>query len=462
MANPCPLVATAAQTRAVAFLFLLSLASAVVLPWGGQQAAAPADQLLAVTANVLLGVLALGLVLLYRLGELLSYRWIYGWAIQLRLIAIGATPLLEDDHFRYLWDGLQSFTVGNPYRYAPADFFGDEQLPAQWQDVLSKINNPDLKTLYGPVLQYLFLVAYWLMPAEILPIQIILMLLDLGVLYGLNRAGVDKNFLLAYAVHPLILQESMSSVHPDALLGGLLFLAVLLWNRGRVFFCGMLMALACATKVSALIILPLLCVAPASFLTKQQGMNRMQAEVSWLFALLASLLLVLMVLYWPMVISGDSEWESLVVFGSDWRFNPLLFRLIDAVLPGSMARYVSALCLLAVSLYLSISVRNSDRRQLPVVLLLLLFMLMSPVVNPWYWLWLLPLAVYQQRSAVVLFCALTPISYYNSTVLAEAGWWGDSIATQPFLVPWVITLLQLLALLWVIQRKWCWFRILKP
>jgi hypothetical protein len=85
---------------------------------------------------------------------------------------------------------------------------------------------------------------------------------------------------------------------------------------------------------------------------------------------------------------------------------------------------------------------------------------MSPVVNPWYWLWGLPLAVLHQRLPTVVMGTVAVVSYTHGAVLGTlTPNWVDSmtpnlvysmtpnwLGDQPFAVAWPITLVQLLAL----------------
>ncbi|HAG94381.1 MAG TPA: hypothetical protein DCL78_09660, partial [Gammaproteobacteria bacterium] len=44
-------------------------------------------------------------------------------AVVLRVIAAMAWPLLEDDYFRYLWDGRQTALFLSPWQHPPEFFF---------------------------------------------------------------------------------------------------------------------------------------------------------------------------------------------------------------------------------------------------------------------------------------------------------------------------------------------------
>ena len=73
------------------------------------------------------------------------------WALCFRLIGVAGFPILEDDFYRYLWDGRMLVETGSPYRLAPAEFFGAENIPEKFESILDRINYPDIATVYGPV-----------------------------------------------------------------------------------------------------------------------------------------------------------------------------------------------------------------------------------------------------------------------------------------------------------------------
>ena len=93
------------------------------------------------------------------------------WAILFRVLALFAEPILEDDHFRYLWDGYRFVTSGTPYGTAPAEFFTVNSVPEPMLAILDRINYPEIPTLYGPVNQWVFGLAYLIFPASLLTLK---------------------------------------------------------------------------------------------------------------------------------------------------------------------------------------------------------------------------------------------------------------------------------------------------
>jgi hypothetical protein len=95
------------------------------------------------------------------LGQLRS-GWHVLWAgsLLLRLAALAWPPATSDDIYRYLFDGLANWNGLSPYTFKPLEVLQ----PGTWvheplihlQDLVSRINHPDLNTVYLPAGQLLF------------------------------------------------------------------------------------------------------------------------------------------------------------------------------------------------------------------------------------------------------------------------------------------------------------------
>lgn len=407
------------------------------------------SQLVALGVLVLLGGMALALCLRSPSLDTLPLSAVLCTAVLLGCAALFAKPLLEDDHFRYLWDGFMGASTGQPYRHAPDHFFGDGAVPLVMQNVLSGINNPELPTIYGPVLQGLFSISYFVAPAELWPFKLALLLAESTVLVALHKAGVKPRWLLLLALHPLVLKESAITGHPDLLLGAALLLATLAWLRGREAMAAVCVCLAVAMKMSALVALPF-------FLLNHRGGTSARAVVA--------AVLTLAVCYAPFVLlSGGGELRALVALGGQWTFNPLLFRLVAWVLPEQVARAGVAAAFVVVWSVISWrwwralcarAAAGSTGAPVapPVVAVVVALLLLSPALNPWYWLWILPLATWR-FSPLAWVCASASLLAYAH--MAEQVWKGSAIVT--FAVPLWATLVQCVAVglgaSWAVDRR---------
>ena len=366
------------------------------------------------TSHQLLGVIALLLVntcLVVWLAvdaafESLKTLHVLITAVALGAIGMLAQPLLEDDHFRYLWDGYITATTGKPFAHAPSHYFPDVSVPAVMQDALSGINNPETPTIYGPVLQALFALCYWVAPAEIWPLKLALLGALVAVILMLSSAGVPARWLMVLALHPLVVKESAMTAHPDILIGAALLAAVLAWQRSNEALAACLAAIAVATKFSAAPALLFFCISR-------------DGRVSWRGSLATGI--ALFVLYAPVLLSASGTGQAgASALAQQWTFNPLLFKIAAVALGDTAARWA---CLgLFALVWLVLAVRwirqlralaliapapampftptlattfttTFARPSPPLVGVFVAMLLLSPVVNPWYWLWVLPLAL---------------------------------------------------------------------
>ena len=323
-------------------------------------------------------------------------------AVALGAIGMLAQPLLEDDHFRYLWDGYITATTGKPFAHAPSHYFPDVSVPAVMQDALSGINNPETPTIYGPVLQALFALCYWVAPAEIWPLKLALLGALVAVILMLSSAGVPARWLMVLALHPLVVKESAMTAHPDILIGAALLAAVLAWQRSNEALAACLAAIAVATKFSAAPALLFFCISR-------------DGRVSWRGSLATGI--ALFVLYAPVLLSASGTGQAgASALAQQWTFNPLLFKIAAVALGDTAARWA---CLgLFALVWLVLAARwirqlrtlaliapepampftrtittTFTRPSPPLVGVFVAMLLLSPVVNPWYWLWVLPLAL---------------------------------------------------------------------
>ena len=419
----------------------------IALVWGS--GTPTATQLLAVLTAAALGGLAMLWIAFDGRFAQTPLVWVLGLALVVRVIAVQAEPLLEDDHYRYLWDGMRTAQHFDPYRFAPSAFFSANDLAPQWQDILSSINNPSIPTLYGPVLQALFALAHLLAPGRVGAIQGLVLLADLGCIALLARQGVGARWLLAYALHPMILKEAMVSAHPDGLVALWLLLALLAWRRERMWFTGVLLGLAVATKVAALVVVPLFLFGPQ----RTVPLWRTSSAVALGFAV------ALGAAYLPFLAAGGSDVVGLQAFAAQWRFNPLLYRVVEASVPSGMVRPAAALTIAAgvAALLWRWRVAGSAGRDAgmpPVDTAFLLLLLLAPVVNPWYALWALGPAIAARRPLVPVLGCVAVLAYLNGSVLREAGWQAATQWAAPYTVPWPVALLEVAAVVFV--AAWVW------
>ena len=94
-----------------------------------------------------------GFALLATAATSLPLRGAIVAAVVLRLIFLPVMPSLSDDYHRYVWDGRVQLEGVNPYKYRPYEHALDRVRYAG-RDL---INHEELKTVYPPLTQAVFL-----------------------------------------------------------------------------------------------------------------------------------------------------------------------------------------------------------------------------------------------------------------------------------------------------------------
>ena len=102
-----------------------------------------------VTFKVMFFLQIFQLVLIWQLSKstvqtVFKYSFIIAYILSRGILAFKA-PILEDDYYRYLWDGQVFLSGINPYQFAPLDEKLDLILSA-WR---SLINYPDIRSYFS-------------------------------------------------------------------------------------------------------------------------------------------------------------------------------------------------------------------------------------------------------------------------------------------------------------------------
>ena len=310
---------------------------------------------------------------------------VFSWALLLRIITLWGTPYFEDDYFRYLWDGYRTLVDGNPYPYAPSHFFSSaaDTLPPKIAAALSALNNPDINTIYGPALQWLFALAALVSPGELWPIRALWLTVDMALVCVLiKHVGTTRAML--YAMCPLVLHEIGVAAHPDGLIGALIFFAFVAIKKERAILAAVFIGCAAAMKIHALLALPFLLtgLSTRSFTIVSRAL--VAGAAAYVF-------------FWlPFIFTDgafEQAWRSLLTFARHWQFNALGFAFVQMLIGTSAARIGCALLLLVLwALMARWAWRKQTSNASALVMAFGALLFFSPVINPWYLLWLLPIA----------------------------------------------------------------------
>jgi len=376
------------------------------------------------------------------------WKWLLLLGLALRVILLVTEPTLSDDVYRYLWEGHLVTEGVSPYSFAIDSSLGD-QYSITARDLA---NNTSLASPYLPVAHVIFGATATVLPSEPWTMQILMIGFDmLGaamIIKLLSAVGLPQRRILLYWLNPLVIVEVAHGAHIDAIIIGLA--SVGLWlslekaktSTVAAYAGPAVIAIATLTRPLAILFLPVL-------FWRWTWPQR----ATW-----AAVFAIPIVATGAATSFGLAESTGTGVFGSaraytdTFRFNSGIYHWVERWMGGrglddrgwnepvALTRLVIAvvvvLALLAV--FWVARAQRSDRATLRLLAVpVMVYVLLTPVLHPWYTLLLLALvpflapgrdeptmdwlrvAPWLALSALLIFSYLT---YENPQAFAEREW----------------------------------------
>ncbi|MFI6674857.1 glycosyltransferase 87 family protein [Kribbella sp. NPDC050470] len=254
---------------------------------GGVAAVAVSVAVIAATAwqwwpNVVLaGGSLLVVVVVWRFGKGLSVLGVVAVAALCQLPGLTQPPITSTDAYRYVWDGRVQLSGSSPYSHVPLDdslarlrdpvlfpglspeqksgVTGPPRLSGAVtaDDPRTRINRPQVPTIYPPVAQAYFTAVAFVTPwsAGTLGLQIAAALLAIALTWLLAVQGRDPRWAALWGWSPIIALEAGNAAHVDVLAAFLIVAAVVATVR-RPRLAGILLGAAASVKLLPLLLLP--------------------------------------------------------------------------------------------------------------------------------------------------------------------------------------------------------------
>ena len=330
---------------------------------------------------------------LLRKSNKLNFGLFWAITIAMHAMAILGIALYEDDYFRFILDGWQVLQ-GTPYGKAPAEFYSDPNLPGHLWPILDNVNNPNVPTIYGPTLQFIFAAIYAIFNIDPIGLRIVFAIINIALIAIFTRRYPLHQVAL-YAWCPLVVIELIIHIHPDGIM--VMFLAAGLWlARKHPIFAGILWGAAAGVKIIALAAWPLM--------------------LRWPKKALISAIVTLSILYGYFALLGPSlGFDSTSTFANEWLFNPMGFTLLSIVTPQNIARLLAAIIGIIIIMFIHARTRDKDFPPLAAIFGIILFL--APAVNSWYMIWILPFAIGSRQIWPFVAASFIPLSYITGLTL---------------------------------------------
>jgi alpha-1,6-mannosyltransferase len=366
---------------------------------------------LAFLAAFALYILAVALTLRGRDGGRASVRClilIFAFGIAFRAVLIFSEPSLSDDMYRYVWEGRIQANGFSPYLTPP-----DAPELAHLRDdaIWPLINRKNYVTVYPPATELIFAALWRIVPDSVHWFQIVMasaeVLAGLALVMLLRAMGQPLERVLIYLWSPLVIFETAHSAHVDALVLPLLVGAWLMRVKGRDGWTGILLGTAAALKLYPALLLPALW-RPRD----EQGRWR----PAWLMPL--AFLVIVGMTYVPYLARGTFALAYLPTYFAEGGNMSLAFPIVVLMqwlgAPAeTIANGVMALTVLVIGLSFVVRPVVEARQALARCLWLIgAYVLLTPLLHPWYLLWLVAL--------LALF--LQPGGKYGLRLDAWTGW----------------------------------------
>lgn len=347
--------------------------------------------------------------------------------LSLRAIMFVSNPILEDDYYRYLWEGGMVANGYSPYAWAPddADFYQSNTraptelvaLAQECGEIHDRVNHSALSTVYPPVAQSTFALSHIIAPWSLTGWRAFLLMIDCAtfgfILLILKKIERPLAQSVIYWWNPILIKETFNSAHMDVVIILFITLAILLLIHNRLTLAGIALAFATATKLWPVILTPF-------FLRHARALKPERTRALILSAI------ALLLLMSPLLLSFPPKAHSgFLAYGERWEMNDALFMAIQkATELATSAISITAtqqaqLARLTVALILLLWIYKLQRRDHTnvsdflnhLVLATGLLFMLSPTQFPWYYIWMLPLLALSPRPSYLILTAFLPLYY---------------------------------------------------
>lgn len=358
------------------------------------------------------------------LGQLLAA------GILLRLLCFFGPPLLSDDFYRFLWDGLLLQKGVHPMLYTP-EAYASTELSAAESYLREHMNSPTYLSPYPAVHQLVFYFStldYVGVAEAIFRMRCLHLAAEIGIFFLLlaccRQYRVSVGAVGWYFLHPMAILEGVAHLHFEPYV--LLFLLLTCWalKKKQWRWAGTGLALAVGTKLLPLILLPYILLR----LYYQQSIRACRH-------FLGCFLGVVGLLFVPL--GHPDLWKvhkSIFLYFHNFEFNASLYFLLKGLIKHVLG-YASTewlgpvLAILAAIGITGISIGAAKRPSLaPAGVMLLLFtwyFACATTVHPWYLLPLMGLGALSTSKWPLLWGYLVLLSYvgYSPTGYTHPYMW---------------------------------------
>jgi len=361
----------------------------------------------------------------------LWFATIIGVGLLSRLILIPSQPVLEDDYYRYLWDGAVTAHGYNPYVYSPLEIMEENndvpeelhQLAKDSGEIIKNINHPHIRTIYPILSQAVFAVAYFLDDWQYWSWKVLLLLFDLLLLLvlikTLKHLKLPILFITFYWLNPIVIHEIFNGAHMDLLALLPVMLALYFHLKNKLWYSLIALAIAAGFKLWPVVLLPLL-------LKNTWPDWKQTTKYTLTFALMV------LILFIPVLLSNLNESLGFIKYAGKWVNNAAFYSIFKWLIQNVIYFFefnisciscitrwgIFILYIILIAFILKRKPGNQTEFFSKALLMVAVLYLISPTQFPWYYSWMVPLLAIRPMVSLLLYPLLLPL--YQIKYLSES------------------------------------------
>ena len=346
-----------------------------------------------------------------------SFVFILISASVLRLLLIGAWPVLSDDFYRYFYDGQLIGYGINPYAYLPSGLLESGAIPVNdyWETLVTKMNSPNYFSVYPPLHQLVFWSSTWVgedIYLNILSLRSIVFLFELVNLWLikiiLSNLKLPGYRLAWYAFNPLVIMEVTGNLHFEGMVLTGLLIALYYYSQNHDKLTALGWSLAVGLKLSPMLIAPV-------------WLSAWNKTSFFKFVFISSI--SLLILFAPLIFGGQltNFYTSFRLYQSSFEFNASIYYLLRWISGlfidynpigtlGPSLNFIAAALLLGIGIMRK-SMNTTDLAS-KMVWMYLVFLLLQTTVHPWYLIPALGLSIFTANKLFIAWSGLVFLSYH--------------------------------------------------
>lgn len=325
------------------------------------------------------------------------------------ILATLSFPLLSDDYYRFIWDGISWHKGINPFSTLPNNTNtqnGYEQM------LLEQMNSKSYFSVYPPVLQgcFFYVTKYVTPPLmqQVLALKIIVLLFHfIGFYYSrkcLQHLRLPVSYVYWFYLNPLIIVELLGNLHFESIAIGCLAPALFFLLKNKILSSCFWLSFAILTKLTPLIFLP--------FIWKYLGLKNGLKYVTIVG------IVVSMAVGFTLGTHIIGMVQSLDLYFQKFEFNASIYYIVSRSIawligynPIHFVGPVLSIITLGITLFNTFKVKNNLDLIQWIFTSYFVYLLLSTTIHPWYISILVYLSMFIHSRLAILWSGLVILSY---------------------------------------------------